>query len=1106
MTATPSPRNTSSPINDCTAADVSITKTDSPDPVITGSNVTYTITVTNQGPAIANSVSVTDNLPANVTFVSCASTGAGVCAGSGNNRTVTFASLAAGASETITLVATANGPAGTPISNTATVSSSTTDSISGNNSATATTAVNNPTFANLSIVKTDSPDPVFPTGTLTYTLSVTNNGPDTAQSVVITDTLPSDVAFVDCASNQGGVCGGTATSPAITFSSLANGVTATITIHVTVNSNVTDGTVISNTASVTSATTDSTPGNNSDSEDTTVQEVDAGELLISEFRTRGPSGAEDEFVEIYNPTTATLVIGGLKIRTSNGTGTTSDRVIIPSGTTLAPGCHYLVANNTASTGYSGATTPNQTYTTGITNDGGIAITRANGTTVIDQAGMSAGSAYKEGTPLAPLTNNVEQSYERKPGGAFGNGTDTNNNAADFFLNASSSNPQNSSSGCIDVTAVDVAITKTDSPDPVVTGSNVTYTITVTNNGPAAAQSVVVTDNLPGSVTFVSCASTGSGVCGGTGNNRTVTFGSLAASSSETITLVATANGAGGTTITNTATVTSTTTDSNSANNSATATTAVINQTFANLAITKSDSIDPVAPGGTLTYTLNVTNNGPDTAPSVVVTDNLPSDVTFIDCSATQGGICGGTASSPTVSFTSLANGVTAVITIRVTVGSGLTTGAVITNTASVTSTAVDSVSGNNSDTETTNVQAVVAGEILISEFRFRGSAGANDEFIELYNPTTRTIDISGFKIFRSNASAVTSLLATINSGILLPPGCYYLLTNSGYNDGFLGDQSYASGITFDGGIAVTLASGTDSTGILDQVGLSSGSAYKEGTPLASLGTDNDQTYERKPGGAFGNGTDTNDNSADFFLNPSSNPQNSSTGCINTSAADVSITKTDAPDPVVTGSNVTYTITVTNNGPATAQSVVVTDNLACKRNIRLVTAPGGTCNAGTSNNRTITFTSLAAGASETITLVATANGPAGTQISNTANVSSSTTDPNGANNSATATTDVNNPTFADLSISKTDSPDPVSPTQTLTYTLAVTNNGPDAAQSVVVTDSLPAEVTFVDCASDQGGVCGGTATSPTVTFTSLANGVTATITINVTVNSNVTAGT
>ncbi|HKP45566.1 MAG TPA: lamin tail domain-containing protein, partial [Pyrinomonadaceae bacterium] len=68
-------------------------------------------------------------------------------------------------------------------------------------------------------------------------------------------------------------------------------------------------------------------------------EPGAGQVLISEFRTRGPSGAADEFVEIYNPATSTVVIGGLKIRASNNAGTVSDRVTIPAGTTLGSGCH-----------------------------------------------------------------------------------------------------------------------------------------------------------------------------------------------------------------------------------------------------------------------------------------------------------------------------------------------------------------------------------------------------------------------------------------------------------------------------------------------------------------------------------------------------------------------------------------------------------------------------------------------------------------------------------------------------------------------------------------------------------------------------------------------
>ncbi|HEY2568422.1 MAG TPA: DUF11 domain-containing protein, partial [Candidatus Udaeobacter sp.] len=127
-------------------ADLAIAKSDSPDPVLTGNDLTYTVTVTNNGPDTATAVTVTDNLPAETTFVSCSSTGGGVCGGTGNNRTVTFASLASGQTETITFVANVicSVTDGTAISNTATVSSVTPDPDTTNNSATATTTASNP--------------------------------------------------------------------------------------------------------------------------------------------------------------------------------------------------------------------------------------------------------------------------------------------------------------------------------------------------------------------------------------------------------------------------------------------------------------------------------------------------------------------------------------------------------------------------------------------------------------------------------------------------------------------------------------------------------------------------------------------------------------------------------------------------------------------------------------------------------------------------------------------------------------------------------------------------------------------------------------------------
>ncbi len=117
-------------------------------------------------------------------------------------------------------------------------------------------------------------------------------------------------------------------------------------------------------------------------------------------------------------------------------------------------------------------------------------------------------------------------------------------------------------------APDPALAMTADPDPVVTGSDITYDIQLSNLRAGAAMNVSIADALPASTTFVSCASTGQGVCSGTGNARVIDFAALAGSSTETVTLVATANCEvpDGTLIANEATVTSTTIDSEASNN------------------------------------------------------------------------------------------------------------------------------------------------------------------------------------------------------------------------------------------------------------------------------------------------------------------------------------------------------------------------------------------------------------------------------------------------------------------------------------------------------------------------------------------------------------
>ena len=255
-----------------------MTKTDSPDPVTAGNNITYTITVANNGPSGAADVTLADEVPAGNTFVS-ATPSQGSCVGT-TSVSCALGSIANGAAATVTLTVQVDPatPGGAVITNTAEALSRTADPDPGNNASTAATTVvaaSPPVSADLSVTKTDSPDPVTPGSAITYTITVTNNGPADAGSAQITDAVPAGTSFVSVVPTVGS-CLGTATFTC-DLGPLANGASATVTLVALVDPGATPGTVVSNTAKlglpsrgVSVASVDPNPGNDSATATTTV--------------------------------------------------------------------------------------------------------------------------------------------------------------------------------------------------------------------------------------------------------------------------------------------------------------------------------------------------------------------------------------------------------------------------------------------------------------------------------------------------------------------------------------------------------------------------------------------------------------------------------------------------------------------------------------------------------------------------------------------------------------------------------------------------------------------------------------------------------------------
>src|SRR5262249_17563920 len=177
---------------------------------------------------------------------------------------------------------------------------------------------------------------------------------------------------------------------------------------------------------------------------------------------------------------------------------------------------------------------------------------------------------------------------------------------------------------------------------------------------------------------------------------------------------------------------------------------------------------------------------------------------------------------------------------------------------------------------------------------------------------------------------------------------------------------------------------------------------------------------------------------------------------------------NAPSSVTLGDNLTYTITVTNNGPAVAPDIALTS--ALQPNVALVSLPPG-CAGGLGGFISCGPLPLASGTSVQLTIVVKALvTPA---ITNTVTVTSPTTqDPFPANNTTAAITTVVATSGADLSITLTASPQTVQLFQRVTFTITVTNHGPSDATNVVTTytATIPLAEVAIETLTPSQGSC------------------------------------
>lgn len=857
------------------SADLFISKTGDPDPVGIGQTILYQITVTNNGPSSVDDSTLTDAVPDVLENAMYSFDQIEWLPWTGS---LALGALDAGASVTVYLRATVDPTAASgPLSNTASVDSTTPDPDPVNNSSTADGTIVG--AADLAVYKSADPADAIAGFPLTYTLIATNRGPSAAENVVISDPAPEGLESVAFS-----VDGGVTWKPwpgQDTVPSLAAGASVTLLLRGIVSPAQTAD--LSNTVMIASDTLDPDPDNN---QDTVITPVTASaDLSILKQRT-------DPSAPVVPGETVSYV---LTVR-NLGPSTAANVVVTDVLPEPVTGAQYW--------------------------QDGVQIGAWTGSVTL--AELAAGASV-----VLTIEGTVSPSA-----------TGTLTNTAAVRSDTPDPDPDNNQDTRTDeiVSSADLSIAKSASPSPAVPGQTLTYTLTVQNAGPSAAENVVLTDDVPDALETPAYSTDGQTWYAWTGQ---YTVGTLLPGDSVSLSLRGTVALSASGTLSNTASVESQTPDPDPDDNTVTIDTPVIGA--ADLSLRKTADTAEARLGDIAVYRIVISHLGTVDAENVTLRDDPPDGLENLAYSTDDGVSWQPWTGSYFLGTLPNLESRTILLRGTVTVGTGT-----LVNTAHVTSDTPDPDDSNNHDAAAISVVPVQSADLSVTK---TASAAA----VLPMQPVVYTITVRNngpdaaerVLVYDAVDESLSDVQYSIDSGATWMPWA----------------NPYAVGRLESGAARVILLAG--------QVSASACCRIANTAVVTSTTADPDPV------------------------------NNSATAVVEVlSQADLAITKTACCQNVCPGAPAEFRITVTNLGPDCAKDVVIHDAVPALLTNVLYT-PSHTC-AWRPWTGQLALGDLANGASVSFRLSGIASACACGAITNEASVSSATYDPNPENDRDCAT--------------------------------------------------------------------------------------------------------